>query len=825
VWRLNPMGMLRVLAAACMLLSGSAEAGVGQVAVFDLSCETTTVNGDTWSLAFDKPSLTFIATTPEGRSAQMQVDGQRRPLAMSVPGLAPVEYAYDARGRLASVRQGDGGQAREYRFEYDAFGYLSRVTDPLGRAMTLHNDRDGRPTRLTTSDGREIGLAFDGNGNVAALTTPKGPVHRFGFDPLDRETRYEAPPLGAEQTVTTTEFDRDGQFDRQQLPGGITVDASYDAGGRLSHISRPAVDGDLGNEVRLEYQYDAFLPILERSRGALTAEVGFGYDNHFRLRTLRAPGATTTYGFDRDGQLVRAESAPDDPLALPGEIALQHDPAHGLLRGTAAGVVSDTWTWSPFAEASAYEARAGPGMVYQGAFERDAVGRITRKSETVLGHTTVYDYAYDLAGRLEAVRIDGQVSETYTYDANGNRERLTRGSQTTDYRYDDQDRLLSEGDCTYTWTANGELASRSCSGQTTTYRYTVHGDLTQVELPDGRIIEYVVDGRGRRVGKRIDGDMVQGLVYADQLNPVAEFDGDGNVVATYVYADRGHVPSLMHKAGRTYRLVADHLGSVRLVIDTHTGAIAQRIDYDAWGKVLLDTQPGFQPFGYAGGITDRDTGLIKFGARDYDPGVGRWTSKDPIGFGGGQPSLYDYVGGDPINFYDPNGLWRVGDPLPQWLVDGATGFGDGIFETVSFGYGSLGGIRNSLGIDGGVDECSGVYRASRFFGENFNQLARVRQAGFIMRMARGGETNATRYGRQAHRNYPSALGDVYQYDRPIGSGSRLRPDAIDWVRKIVRELKPDSPSGVRRGEAQLRQYLRELGPGWTGHLDLYRRPR
>ena len=618
--------------------------------------ETSTVNGDTWAFDFDKASLTFSSTTPEGRGAQMRVDTQRRPVEMSVPGLAPVEYAYDARGRLASVRQSDGAQTREYRFEYDAFGYLSRVTDPLGRAMTLHNDRDGRPTRLTTPDGREIGLEFDGNGNVTALTTPKGPVHRFGFDPLDRETRYEAPPLGAEQTVTSTEFDRDGQFDRQQLPGGITVDASYDAGGRLSHVSRPAVDGDLGNEVRLEYEYDAFLTTLERSSGTLTAEVGFGYDNGFRLRTLRAPGATTTYGFDRDGQLVSAESAPDDPLALPGEIALQHDSDHGLLNGTEAGVVSDSWTWSPFAEARAYEARAGPGVVYQSAFERDAVGRITRKTETVLGHTTVYDYRYDLAGRLETVQINGSASESYGYDANGNRERLTRGSQTTPYLYDDQDRLLSQGDCDYSWTANGELATRTCSGQKTTYRYTVHGDLTQVELPDGRIIEYVVDGRGRRVGKRIDGEMVQGLVYADQLNPVAELDGDGNVLATFVYADRGHVPSLMHKAGRTYRIVADHLGSVRLVIDTHTGAIAQRIDYDAWGNVLLDTQPGFQPFGYAGGITDRDTGLIKFGARDYDPGIGRWTSKDPIGFNGQSLSWYAYVNNDPINWIDPSGL-------------------------------------------------------------------------------------------------------------------------------------------------------------------------
>ena len=63
-----------------------------------------------------------------------------------------------------------------------------------------------------------------------------------------------------------------------------------------------------------------------------------------------------------------------------------------------------------------------------------------------------------------------------------------------------------------------------------------------------------------------------------------------------------------------------------LVIDTATGTIAQRMDYDEFGNVTTDTNPGFQPFGFAGGIYDRDTGLVRFGARDYDPATG----VDPI---------------------------------------------------------------------------------------------------------------------------------------------------------------------------------------------------
>jgi RHS repeat-associated protein len=173
----------------------------------------------------------------------------------------------------------------------------------------------------------------------------------------------------------------------------------------------------------------------------------------------------------------------------------------------------------------------------------------------------------------------------------------------------------------------------------------------------------------RRVGKSINGVRQWGLLYANQLEPVAELDAAGNVVASFIYADRPHVPSLMLKGGQTYRILADHLGSVRLVINIATGAIAQRMAYDEYGNVVEDTNPGFQPFGYAGGIYDRDTSLVRFGARDYDAVVGRWTAKDPIGFGGGQANLYEYVSSNPLSFYDPSGLELTGEQIANIIFN------------------------------------------------------------------------------------------------------------------------------------------------------------
>src|SRR5690606_22853285 len=146
-----------------------------------------------------------------------------------------------------------------------------------------------------------------------------------------------------------------------------------------------------------------------------------------------------------------------------------------------------------------------------------------------------------------------------------------------------------------------------------------------------------------------------------------EFDGTGQLVSRFVYGDRMNVPEYMIKSGTIYRIVADHLGSVRLVVNVTTGAVAQRIDYDEFGRVTTNTNPGFQPFGFAGGLTDDIPGLVRFGARDYDPVTGRWTAKDPILFTGGDPNLYGYASRDPVNRIDPLGLFPIPDCLKRLL--------------------------------------------------------------------------------------------------------------------------------------------------------------
>jgi len=110
----------------------------------------------------------------------------------------------------------------------------------------------------------------------------------------------------------------------------------------------------------------------------------------------------------------------------------------------------------------------------------------------------------------------------------------------------------------------------------------------------------------------------------------------------------------------TYRIISDQLGSPRLVVDAASGQVVQQLDYDEFGRVQNDTSPGFQPFGFAEGLYEQSTGLVRFGARDYDTKTGRWTSKDPILFAGKSSNIYCYGLSDPINSIDIFGLSDAG---------------------------------------------------------------------------------------------------------------------------------------------------------------------
>ena len=629
----------------------------GDPMAFDSLTERVTVNGQSFETIFDKLNRTITSKTPMGRENRSILNDNDRVQRIEMPGVESVAFVYDGQGRLESISQG----SRSIGFAYDAKGELWKITDPLGRDTQFETDNMGQITKQIMPDGREISFEYDRNGNVASVTPPGKPAHTFGYTAVDLVESYTPPSTpSVPNPETTYRYNADRQLEEIKRPDGKSVVLSYDAGrldkieierGEIGLAYKPGTD-QLESVITpgggsLSYEYDGALPKATHWAGEVSGSVGHNYDNNFRVVSQTINGTNAVeYSFDEDGGLIGA-----------GDLTLTPDPDNGRLTSTELDKVKDNLTYNALGEVEAYQATANGNPLLSIQYEHDALGRIKQLTETMDGELHTYEYSYDGADRLQKVERDGVQIARYEYDDNGNRLSYTDGSgNTITGTYDEQDRLLSYGLGEYAYTDNGELLNKNGGGQTTHYDYDELGNLLKVILPNSDEIEYLIDGQNRRIGKKVNGVLAQGFLYQDGLNPVAELDAAGNVVSRFVYASKSHVPDYMIKNGVTYRIISDHLGSVRLVVNAIDGSLVQRMDYDAFGNVLLDTNPGFQPFGFAGGLYDQHTNLVRFGVRDYDAELGRWTAKDPIGLTGGL-NVYAYVNNDPINYLDTSGAF------------------------------------------------------------------------------------------------------------------------------------------------------------------------
>ncbi|MGH8715837.1 MAG: RHS repeat-associated core domain-containing protein [Burkholderiales bacterium] len=624
--------------------------------------DTVGVNGRTYTRLYEAAARTFTDTTPAGRSRTTTLDAQGRLIGEQVAGLLPASYAYDARGRLANIARGNGAKARTTSLRYDDAGHLARLTDPLGRTTSFGYDAAGRVITEALPDGRVLGHAYDANGNLAALKPPGRPAHRFGYTPVGLLAAYQPPEVGNGAPPTLYTYDADRHLTEVMRPDGQSVKIKYDSAGRRMSLTSPrgplqyTYDQTTGTlaamtapeGITVTYSYDGQLPTGESWVGPITGSVASTYDVDLRVTAQHLNGSNPiSFEYDAEGLLMRA-----------GDLLLVRDPQTGLRTGTILGSLTESLTYNGFGEVTSTNVGSG-GFLYAAEYTRDPLGRLTQKTETLWGVTATDTYTYDVAGRLIAVARNRRHLATYTYDVNGNRLRAAGPKGTVTASYDAQDRLLRYGRTTYTYTPSGELRSRTTNGQTTTYDYDALGNLLGVTLPDGMQLTYLVDGRNRRLGKQVNGTLVQGWLYDGQWRIVAELDGSGNVMSRYVYGDRVNVPAYMLKGEVTYRIITDHLGSPRLIVNTVTGEIIQRMDYDEFGNILKDTNPGIQPFGFAGGLYDQHTKLVRFGARDYDAATGRWTARDPSPFAGANLNLYEYADNDPVNLVDLTGFSPV----------------------------------------------------------------------------------------------------------------------------------------------------------------------
>ncbi|MDR0203492.1 MAG: hypothetical protein LBJ40_15190 [Delftia acidovorans] len=670
----------------------------------------TTPAGTTHSFTYDGVNQPASYLAPQG-SILWRYDLERKPASVTRPGGETIRFGYDAGARLSSIASNAGTTT----VHYDAVGQLERVsragqqidysrTDSIvtgqrwsgsvNASLETTVDRNARPTQMRIAAGsdridlpighydqgrpRSLGslwLGYGKEGLVASTLGGYGSMHYGynGFNEVDRASfvmlarGYSPQAQATRQRLAASLRTLEGALaariteartcrlrgwyapGRGLIPSSMpraalspwdSVSANWlfdtpdlDPEQRIDHIAEHGQPRDVDPDYCVEQIRSHLQPPLRyaEEESASAWWIQNAMDQVRALRTATAGGAPAVaalgWGPDVSASLTDATSF--------------NTPAISTLYSQALQLLQDLET-----DNHQY------GTPVEFAYTRDPLGRLVRQTERVLATRQEHAYEYDPAGRLTRHTQDG-ISTVWAYDANGNR---THENGQAIASYDSEDRLLHWKHSTYQYTPAGDLRQRTSPAGTTTYQYDSMGNLRQVQLPGGDRIDYLIDPLNRRIGKHKNGTLQYGLIYQDDLRPVAELKPDGGIRSVFVYADKPNVPSALLRDGKTYHIVSDHLGSVRLIVDPETGDIQQRMDYDAWGRVTHDSNPGFQPFGFAGGLYDPETGLTRFGVRDYDAETGRWTAKDPILFGGGDTNLYGYVLQDPANFIDPDGL-------------------------------------------------------------------------------------------------------------------------------------------------------------------------
>jgi RHS repeat-associated protein len=631
----------------------------------DLITETTSINGKTTMVEHDVLQALKTLTSPQGRRTTAFYDPDNLLTSrLSFPGLYDTTFDYDQKGRLTSVLI----NTRETTFTYDSRGFLNSVTDPENRTTTYTHDLVGRVWSISRPDGSSLEFSYDKNGNMTVLSNPAAVDHAFSYNTVNLNGSYTTPLSGVYQYL----YDKDRRLKQTTFPSGATIRNQYDRE-RLMQILTPEGSIDFsylcGTKVgsitkgseKVSYTYDGSLLASEALTGTLGKTLSYAYDNDFNLKSFSYAGSTTSYTYDNDGLLTGS-----------GSLAITRDVQNGLPTDISGGRFSLTRSFNGYGEISGQNVSISETPMNTWNLIRNDNGRIIEKTEVIGGTTNAYVYQYDTMGRLVRVAKDGAVIEQYQYDPTGTGTRVyevntLRGISGRTFAYSVEDHLLTAGTRRYQYNPDGYLMSRTDGTSVTSYTYSSRGELLKVTSPDGNVIEYVCDPLWRRIAKKVNGEFREKYLWQGMTRLLAVYDGSDNLLMRFEYAD-DRVPVALTRGGAVYYLAHDQVGSLRAVVDG-AGNIVKRIDYDSFGNILYDSNPSFSmPFGFAGGLHDRDTGLVRFGFRDYDPDIGRWTAKDPIFFAGGDSDLYGYCVNDPIDLIDQEGSWAQLALAAEWIL-------------------------------------------------------------------------------------------------------------------------------------------------------------
>lgn len=264
------------------------------------------------------------------------------------------------------------------------------------------------------------------------------------------------------------------------------------------------------------------------------------------------------------------------------------------------------------------------------------------------GGTNTFSYTYDPLDRLLKGAATGMIEEL-SYDRMDNIKSLERDNMgVKSYNYIGNQLLNFSGSTTYEYDGNGNAIKDGRTG--IVFKYN-HLNLPDTVLGNGKLVNYVYDAEGNKLQKRVkNGALTDLTVYADGI----QYTG-GNI--DFIETDEGRAINNNGKYTYHYDLT-DHLGNVRASFDIYNNAvrILQRDNYYPFG-LRQAVIGGTNKYLYNGKELQEELGQYDYGARFYDPLIGRWSVVDALSDEPEQisKSPYAYAWNNPVKLTDPDG--------------------------------------------------------------------------------------------------------------------------------------------------------------------------
>ncbi|MGB5101698.1 MAG: RHS repeat-associated core domain-containing protein, partial [Steroidobacteraceae bacterium] len=524
-------------------------------------------------------------------------------------------------------------------YTYRSFGdpdtrALMGITAPVAAAnVTITRNLLDQPTAVTQNS-KSRGYGYDTRFFLTSITNPETGSTVLGRDAVGNLVSRK---VGTSGTVTYGYDGLNRQTSITYPTGTPNVTQTWSGTGKLETVSSSAASRT--------YTYD---PNDNLNSETLTVDgrslaVNYGLDSLDHVNTITYPSnRVVTYSPDSLGR----------PASVaPYVTAVSYHPSGqvggmGYANGVTAAVTFNARMWP-----SNYTATKGTALVNR-TYGYDVAGNLTSITDTTdsTGNRTL---GYDAIDRLTSA-AGSWGTGTLAYDGDGDITSQVLGSFSLSYGYDTSNRLSSVSGSkgyTFTYDVYGDVTSNGIS----TFTYDDAPVLRCANCATTPI-QYTYDGRNMQV-KTVKGALTNYSLYAANGDLLGIYDSAGAPIKEYAYLSGKLVAMYTASGAVTTSYHVDPAGSP-VAATNQTGAVLWRENYRPYGERLAVQDGGTNTLWFAGKVQDVTTGLSYFGARFYDPGIGRFMAVDPAEFNGDNLhsfNRYAYANNNPYKFVDPDG--------------------------------------------------------------------------------------------------------------------------------------------------------------------------